>query len=85
MKVLLIEDNISTQYLFSQVLKSLDHEVEAFIDAESAWASHQRESCPLIVTDWMLPGMSGLELCQKIRARPRKTCKPSSTPAPTTT
>ena len=70
MKVLLIEDNISTQYLFAQVLKSLDHEVETFIDAEAAWDSYQREPCPLIVTDWMLPGMSGLELCQKVRSTP---------------
>jgi CheY-like chemotaxis protein len=34
MRVLLIEDNISTQYLFAQVLKGLGHEVEAFTDAE---------------------------------------------------
>ena len=70
MKVLLIEDNISTQYLFAQVLKSLGHEVEAFTDAEAAWDAYQREPCPLIATDWMLPGMSGLELCQQIRATP---------------
>ena len=60
MRVLLIEDNISTQYLFAQVLKGLGHEVEAFTDAESAWDAYQRTPCPLIVTDWMLPGMSGL-------------------------
>jgi hypothetical protein len=34
MNVLLIEDDISTQYLSAQVLHTLDHEVGAFTDAE---------------------------------------------------
>ena len=70
MRVLLIEDNRSTQYLCTQVLEALGHEVVAYPDAESAWVDYQHTSFPLIVTDWMLPGMSGLELCQKVRQTP---------------
>ncbi len=70
MRVLLIEDNRSTQYLCTQVLEALGHEVVAYPDAEAAWADYQRASFPLIVTDWMLPGMSGLELCQAVRQTP---------------
>jgi len=70
MRVLLIEDNRSTQFLCTQVLEALGHEVVAHPDAEAAWADYQRASFPLIVTDWMLPGMSGLELCQKVRQTP---------------
>ena len=42
MKVLLIEDNISTQSLFAQVLKSLEFKVEA----KAAWQAYQRQPCP---------------------------------------
>ena len=51
MKILLIEDNISTQYLFAQVLKSLGFKVEAFVEAEAARDTYQRKPSPLIVTD----------------------------------
>ena len=42
MKVLLIEDNISTQSLFAQVLKSLGFKVEA----KAAWQAYQRQPYP---------------------------------------
>jgi DNA-binding response OmpR family regulator len=60
MRVLLIEDKRSTQFLCTQVLEAPGHEFIAYPDAEAAWSDYQRESFPLIVTDWMLPGMSGL-------------------------
>lgn len=47
------------------------HDVLAVADAESALAAHEADPFDLIVVDWLLPGMSGLELCRTMRALPR--------------
>ena len=70
MKTLIVEDEPTTRLLLSEILESRGHEVSAFEDAESAWDSYLQEKHSLIILDWMLPGMSGLELCRLIRARP---------------
>ncbi len=46
MRVLVIEDNISTQSLFVQALKSLGFKVYAFVEAKAAWQAYQRQPCP---------------------------------------
>lgn len=70
MKVLIIEDDIVTQRLFEMILLSRGHEVVICSDAEKAWDEYQKKSYPLIILDWLLPGMDGLELCYKLRALP---------------
>ncbi|MEM7564726.1 MAG: response regulator, partial [Pseudomonadota bacterium] len=37
---------------------------------EEAWQAFQEKTYPLLVLDWMLPGMSGLDLCRQIRNSP---------------
>ncbi len=56
--------------LVARVLRRRGHEVEAFDNAEAAWEAYQRERFPLLILDWFLPGMDGLELCRLIRALP---------------
>ena len=38
-------------------------------DGAEAWEKFDREPVRLIVSDWMMPGLDGLELCEKVRAR----------------
>jgi signal transduction histidine kinase/DNA-binding response OmpR family regulator len=70
MKALLIEDDPVGRRLLEAALSSRGHEVTACADAESAWEIFQRDRHALVVTDWLLPGMDGLELCRRIRALP---------------
>ncbi len=49
----------------------LGHEVTGCADAEHALESLQNEQYSLIILDWMLPGMDGIELCRMIRQMPR--------------
>jgi diguanylate cyclase (GGDEF)-like protein len=70
MRVLLVEDDVSIRSLVEEVLSQRGHTVAAFGDAEEAWKASQRESFPLNVLDWMLPGMDGLELCRRLRSLP---------------
>ena len=70
MKVLLVEDDAITRRMLEKVLETEGFETNSFEDAETSWHAIQTESYPLIVLDWMLPGISGLELCQRIRRLP---------------
>lgn len=70
MKALLIEDDPVGRRQLEAALSSRGHDVTACADAESAWEIFQREPHALVVADWLLPGMDGLELCRNIRALP---------------
>jgi PAS domain S-box-containing protein len=67
MKVLVVEDDSSTRAVLESILANRGHVVTACPDAETAWASYQSEAYPLVVMDWLLPGMDGLELCRRMR------------------
>ena len=68
MKVLIVEDDRATRHLLEQILKARGDEVTACADAESAWNAYKRDEHPLVLIDWMLPGIDGLELCRRLRA-----------------
>ena len=70
MKVLIVEDNRVMRELLSDIAAAMGHEIEACGDAESAWKACQRDFFPLILLDWLLPEMDGLQFCQRIRALP---------------
>ena len=70
MKVLIVEDDGAMCHFFTEVVRGLGCEVRACADAETAWQLCQQETYPLLLLDWLLPGMDGLELCRRIRTLP---------------
>ena len=69
MNVLLVEDDPDLRLLIQAILAELGHDVSSFSDAETAWDAIERgQEFPLMILDWMLPGMDGLELCRRVRA-----------------
>ena len=70
MQVLLVEDNESTRTLLDAVLASRDHVATACLDAEAGLAAHATGRFPLVLVDWLLPGMDGIEFCRRVRAMP---------------
>ena len=66
-KTLVVEDDESIRNLIKLTLQQFQYETEVFEDAESAWEYLQSESADIGIFDLMLPGMSGLELIEKIR------------------
>lgn len=66
--VLLVEDNPDERWLLAETLRGRGHTVTAAEDAESAWDAYREMIPELLVLDWGLPGMSGLELCQRVRS-----------------
>ena len=68
MRVLLADDDPISKKLLAASLRALGLEVEAFDDGVDLWESFVREPVQLVVTDWSMPGMTGVDLCRRIRA-----------------
>ncbi len=68
MQILIAEDDFIARSLLQNMLETLGHTVFVAEDGEAAWALFQKEIPPLLITDWVMPGMNGLELIQKIRS-----------------
>jgi CheY-like chemotaxis protein len=66
-KILIAEDDAASRAILSQILKQLGHDVIVAADGEQAWGIFLAEDVPLLISDWMMPGLDGLELCRRIR------------------
>jgi two-component system phosphate regulon response regulator PhoB len=74
--ILVVEDEPAIQTLIAVNLKRAGHEVVGALDAEAA-QRHINAALPdLVLLDWMLPGMSGLELAKRLRADARTRAVP---------
>lgn len=70
MKTLLVEDDPTFRAFLETVLRARGHEVSVFHDAEAAWEAYRRRPYPLVLLDWVLPGIEGVELCRRMRRLP---------------
>jgi diguanylate cyclase (GGDEF)-like protein len=68
MRILLAEDEEVTAEVLGGTLTSWGHDVTIAADGPAAWRLIQHEHFPVVLSDWMMPGMDGLELCRRIRS-----------------
>lgn len=71
MKILIAEDDPVSVKILQFTLEHFGHEVVSAANGTDAWAKFDAEPVRVIVSDWMMPGLDGLELCKKVRARPK--------------
>jgi DNA-binding response OmpR family regulator len=71
MKILISEDDTVSRLLLSTTLKQLGYEVIATENGRDAWGVFQQEHVPVIISDWMMPDIDGLQLCRMIRSEDR--------------
>jgi signal transduction histidine kinase len=68
MKVLIADDSRLSRRLLAASLAKWQFEVVEADNGAQAWELFQKENYPLVLTDWMMPEMDGLELVSRIRA-----------------
>jgi sigma-B regulation protein RsbU (phosphoserine phosphatase) len=69
MKILVAEDNRTEQLVLRASLQRLGHEVVVVGDGQAALDALEQQPFPLVISDWMMPRVSGVELCRAVRAR----------------
>ena len=67
MKILLVEDEVKTVQSVRQGLEEHQWEVDVAYDGTMGFQLAARSSYALIITDVILPGMNGLDMCRKLR------------------
>ena len=65
--VLVADDEPAVLEVLSQVVEDLGHDVIQARDGEEAWKLAQARRPNLVVTDHMMPRLSGLDLCRRLR------------------
>ena len=69
--VLIVEDEPPLVEVLRYNFQSAGFDTLTTMDGEEALIMVEEESPDLIVLDWMLPGLSGIEVCRMIRERRR--------------
>ncbi len=67
MKVLIAEDDRVSRSMLQRQLEKWGHQVVAAADGNEGWEKFQGGEFSIVVSDWMMPGMDGIELVRRIR------------------
>lgn len=68
-KILMADDDpISRKMLQKLIQRTWDGELLVACDGQEAWEILQKNFASLVIIDWMMPRMDGIELCRKIRS-----------------
>ena len=70
-KILLIDDETEFREMMSHYFQKLSHTLVEAADAEDAWSQLIADRPDIVLLDWMLPEMDGIQLLKKIRAKKR--------------
>ena len=73
MRILIAEDSQTQAVELRRRLEAMGHEVVVTADGLQAWNQLRDRPERLVILDWIMPVMSGLELCRKIRAEIKST------------
>ena len=68
MRILVIEDEQGIADNVAEYLRQRAFAVDVAYDGESGWTMAQSAPYDAVLLDWMLPGVSGMEICRRLRA-----------------
>jgi sigma-B regulation protein RsbU (phosphoserine phosphatase) len=68
MKILVADDSNDVRVILSKLLQKWGHDVVTVDNGEAAWQVLRSQPISFALSDWMMPGLDGLELCRRIRA-----------------
>jgi DNA-binding response OmpR family regulator len=69
LNILLADDNPSFRQVLAAIARRSGHTVvKEAIDGQDAWQAFQELRPPMLMLDWEMPGLSGIEVCGRVRA-----------------
>lgn len=68
--LLVVEDDEALATLLAYNLQKEGYEVEVAPDGEEALVKIAERTPDLVILDWMIPGVSGIEVCRRLKSRP---------------
>ena len=68
MKILAVDDDRTSLLITQSALRRLGHNCAVAADGSEAWRAYLTFAPDVVVSDWTMPGLSGLQLCRDIRA-----------------
>jgi two-component system, cell cycle response regulator len=73
-RFLIADDSLVSRHLLESTLKKWGYDVESVADGEAAWnLLNQQEDAPdLAILDWVMPGLTGPEVCNLVRKQERQ-------------
>ncbi len=68
MRILIAEDDFTSRNILTAILKKWGYDPLTTVDGNAAWDALQQPDAPkLVLLDWNMPGMEGLEVCRRLR------------------
>lgn len=67
-RVLVVEDDRVSRTAIAAILRSSHYDVTTVSDGREALALFEDRFFPIVITDWQMPEMTGLELCRELRS-----------------
>lgn len=72
-RLLIADDSLVSRHLLESILKKWGYDVKTVADGEAAWARMQQDDAPdLAILDWVMPGLTGPEVCKLVRSQERE-------------
>jgi diguanylate cyclase (GGDEF)-like protein len=69
MRILIADDDATSRLVISAVLKKLGHDVVSTVNGTEAWEALRQPDAPVLaILDWMMPGLSGVEVVRHVRS-----------------
>src|SRR5262245_2763263 len=68
MRILIVEDDSDAREVLQVFLSLEGHKVVTAQNGSEAWELFQADDFSLVISDWLMPEVDGLELCRRIRA-----------------
>jgi diguanylate cyclase (GGDEF)-like protein len=73
MRILIADDSLVSRHLLEATLRKWNYEVTVACDGTEAWNILSGEDPPrLAILDWVMPGMSGPEVCKRVREHAKR-------------
>jgi two-component system cell cycle response regulator len=70
MKILIAEDDVTSRRMLAAILKKWGYDTVVKEDGLAAWKALQQPDAPkLVLLDWNMPGLEGLEICRRLRKK----------------